>query len=159
ARAHRRGEGIGRLAEEQIMFDLSIVLPTCNRAALLEKTISTIVAGTKCSYELIVVDGASSDATQLVLNDARALLGDRLRSIREAHREGFVRAANKGFRAATGRNLTWLNDDARPIDGALDRAIEQMDSAGADVAFVAMFHRWHHTRNVAYETVHRNVVY
>ena len=32
--------------------------------------------------------------------------------IREEQRQGFVRAANKGFRAAAGRNMIWLNDDA-----------------------------------------------
>lgn len=141
------------------MFDLSIVLPTCNRAALLEKTIAAILGGTKCNFELIVVDGASTDATSLVLNEAQSTLGDRLRSIRETHREGFVRAANKGFRAASGRNLTWLNDDARPLHGSLDRAVEQIDVASADVAFVAMFHRWHHMRNVAFETLHHAVMY
>ena len=36
--------------------------------------------------------------------------------------------------------------------GALDAAAEQMDSSGIDVAFLAMFHRWNSTRNVAYET-------
>src|SRR5439155_26631752 len=134
-------------------------LPTCNRAALLEITLASIVAGTQCSYEIVVVDGTSHDATNLVLNEARATLGERLRIIREDYREGFVRAANKGFRAATGRNLTWLNDDARPLPGALDRAVEQIDQAGDEVAFVAMFHRWHYTRNVAYETISRNIVY
>jgi GT2 family glycosyltransferase len=141
------------------MFDLSIVLPTCNRAALLEKALAAIVGGTRCKYEIIVVDGASHDATNLVLNEAKGALGDRLTVIREDRREGFVRAANKGFRAARGRNLTWLNDDARPLPGAIDRAVEQIDSASDIVAFVAMFHRWHHTRNVAYETMSRNIVY
>jgi len=141
------------------MFDLSIVLPTCNRAALLEKTIAAILCGTRCNFELIVVDGASTDATSLVLNEAREELGDRVKIIREDRREGFVRAANKGFRAATGRNLTWLNDDARPLHGSLDRAVEQIDGAPNDVGFVAMFHRWHHTRNVAYETVSHGITY
>ena len=53
--------------------ELSIVLPTCNRAALLEKCLSSIVAGTQISHEIIVVDGASSHATQQVLNEAVAL--------------------------------------------------------------------------------------
>src|SRR5438132_5219022 len=119
------------------MFDLSIVLPTCNRAALLEKTLAAIASGTRCNYEILVVDGASHDATNLVLNEARSTLGERLRIIREDYREGFVRAANKGFRAASGRNLTWLNDDARPLRGALDHAVEQIDEASTDVAFVA----------------------
>jgi GT2 family glycosyltransferase len=141
------------------MIDLSIVLPTCDRAALLERAIAAIADGTDCDYEIIVVDGASSDNTALVLERAKDRLPDRLRVIREDRREGFVRAANKGFHAAVGRNVTWLNDDARPRAGALDSAVLQMDSADSDVAFVAMFHRWHQLRNVAYETVVDGITY
>jgi GT2 family glycosyltransferase len=133
------------------MFDLSIVLPTCNRGMLLHKAIQAIASTTACAYELIVVDGASTDNTQDVLRAAGERLKDRLRVIREENREGFVRAANKGFRAATGRNLTWINDDARPLMSCLDLAVQQVDSAEPDLAFVAMFHRWHSRWNIAYE--------
>lgn len=139
--------------------DLSIVLPTCNRAALLEKCLAAIAKGTRCSHEIIVVDGASTDETSDVLADTAHELGERLRVIREERREGFVRGTNKGFRAARGRNLTWLNDDARPLPGALDLAVEQIDVAENDVAFVAMFHRWNSLKNVAYETMHRGQIY
>ena len=144
------------------MIELSIVLPTCNRAALLEKCLSSIESGTQCSHEIIVVDGASSHATHEVLNEARASLGEqKLVIINEHEREGFVKAANKGFRAARGRYLTWLNDDARPLPGALDNAVQHLDSLGetSDVAFVAMFHRWNSTWNVAFETQHQGRVY
>jgi len=134
------------------MLDLSIILPTCNRAALLERSLSDITRDLRCAHEIIVVDGASNDATPQVLNHASQQLGERLRVIHEEQREGFVRAANRGFRAARGRCITWLNDDARPLPGALDAAIAQLDRASSDVAFVAMFHRWHSQKNIAYET-------
>lgn len=141
------------------LFDLSIVLPTCNRAGLLERALGAIAANTRCRHEVIVVDGASTDYTPHVLDRARASMGDRLKIIREDKREGFVRAVNKGLRAASGRNLTWLNDDARPLPESLDRAVQQIDQEPADVAFVAMFHRWNTTRNVAYESLHQNRIY
>jgi len=141
------------------MLELSIILPTCNRAALLEKCLASLAAGVRCDHEIIVVDGASTDHTPDVLSDASRNLGQRLRVIREPQREGFVRAANKGFRAATGRNMIWLNDDARPMPGALDLAIQQLDHHPPSVAFVALFHRWHSTWNVAYETEYRGRTY
>jgi GT2 family glycosyltransferase len=113
----------------------------------------------RCSHEIIVVDGASNDRTGDVLNHARHELGDRLRIIREERREGFVKATNRGFRSATGKYMTWLNDDARPLHGALDLAVQQLESADRTVAFVAMFHRWHSTKNVAYETEHCGRMY
>jgi GT2 family glycosyltransferase len=140
-------------------LDLSIVLPTCDRADLLERALAAITFTTGCRHEIIVVDGASTDHTPQVLERAKTSLGERLKVIREEKREGFVKAANKGFRAATGRNLCWLNDDARPLPEAIDLAVHQIDASPSDVAFVAMFHRWNSTRNVAYETVHQNRTY
>ena len=107
------------------MYELSIVIPTCNRAALLERALDAIALTTRLSHEIIVINGASSDATAGVLQTAKAHLGDRLVVIEETHREGFVKAVNKGFRAARGHYLTWLNDDARPLAGALDSAVMQ----------------------------------
>jgi GT2 family glycosyltransferase len=141
------------------MYDLSIIIPTVNRADLLERNLTSLIEGVSCAFEVIVVDGASEDHTSEVLESSLQILGERLSVIHEDRREGFVKAANKGFRAASGRNMTWLNDDARALPGALDNALAQIDSAAADVAFLAMFHRWHSTRNVAYETLHDGQIY
>ncbi len=140
------------------MVELSIVIPTFNRAELLEGCLRSL-AGTAISYEVIVVDGASTDGTPAVLESNQRAFGPTLRVLREAAREGFVRAANKGFAVAHGRNMMWLNDDARPVTGSLERAIKQLDRADASVGMVALFHRTDATRNIAYETVRRGVAY
>jgi GT2 family glycosyltransferase len=134
------------------MIDLSIVVPTTNRAAALASCLVTIRNTVTCSHEIIVVDGASLDNTPAVLESAKAAMGDRLQVIREPKREGFVRAANKGFRAARGEYLMWLNDDARPLPGALDRAVAQLQTSASNVGMVALFHAAHTTRNIAFET-------
>jgi O-antigen biosynthesis protein len=131
---------------------LSIVVPTFQRAQLLERCLLSVERGTHCDFELIVVDGASHDATQDVLERARQRLGGRLQVIREEQRQGFTKAVNRGLRAATGRFITWLNDDARPMLGTLDEAVGQMQDAKADVGLLALFHRWQGIKNVAYET-------
>jgi len=136
------------MAEKQ----LSIVVPTCQRADLLEQCLLSIERGTQCDFEIIVVDGASTDGTSAVLERARQRLRDRIQIIREEQRQGFTKAVNRGFRAATGRFITWLNDDARPTHGTLDEAVSQMQSAKADVGLLALFHYYHGVRNVAYET-------
>jgi GT2 family glycosyltransferase len=136
------------------MPDLSIILPTCNRAPLLGRTLACIWAFARCDYEIVIVDGASSDATPQVVQDASMWAGERIKLIREAQREGFVRAANKGFAAATGRYAMWLNDDARPVDGAIDTAVQLMDAAGDDVGLLAAYHRSGATRSVAHQVQH-----
>ncbi|HEX8324947.1 MAG TPA: glycosyltransferase [Tepidisphaeraceae bacterium] len=134
------------------MIDLTIVLPTCNRAALLQNALKSIVRQTTCSFELIVVDGASNDATFAVLQPFQHLLGDRMSVFGESRRGGFVKACNLGLRAARGRNLCWLNDDARPVGAALDRAVELVDRDAANV--LAMFHHWQSPKNVAHQADH-----
>jgi GT2 family glycosyltransferase len=133
------------------MIDLSIVIPTCNRAAHLRRGLEALLIGVSASYEIIVVDGANTDATPAVLDDARQMFRDRLRIIREPARQGFTRAANRGFREARGIFLTWLNDDVRALPGALDNAVEQLSASPEHVGLLAMFHRHPPARSVAYE--------
>jgi GT2 family glycosyltransferase len=139
--------------------ELSIVLPTCNRAFLLERALAAIEFNTRATHEIIVVDGASTDQTHDVLERTRRFMGDRLKVIHEEQREGFVRAVNKGLRAASGKYLTWVNDDARPLPECFDTALLQIQHEPDDVAFVALFHRWNTTRNVAYEILHHGQIY
>jgi GT2 family glycosyltransferase len=136
------------------MIDLSIVIPTTNRAASLASCLETIRTSVACAHEIIVVDGASQDQTPSVLQSARAIMEDRLQVIWEPRREGFVKAANKGFRAARGRYLTWLNDDARPLPGSFDLAIEHLENAGGRAGLAALFHSTHVERNVAIAARH-----
>jgi GT2 family glycosyltransferase len=137
------------------MLDLSIVIPTCNRSESLTSCLVSVRNTVQCQYELIVVDGASSDATPEVLRRAQETFGNRLTVIHEPQREGFVKAANKGFRAARGRYVTWLNDDALPLDHALDRALEQIAFSPRTVGMVAMFHSAKTGRNIALEAHHK----
>lgn len=138
------------MSAQSPVLDLSIVLPTCNRAELLLGSLMAIHHHTHCEYEVVVVDGASEDATGEVLQLARSVMGGRLRVIREEKREGFVRAVNKGFRACRGDFVTWINDDARPMDGCYDRAIGLIESRPMHPGVVlALFHRWSGAKNVA----------
>ena len=134
------------------MLDLSVIVPTCNRAPLLRTCVERI-AETRCSHEIIIVDGASTDGTQDVVSDLLRQFGERMTYIREEQRAGFVRAANKGFRVAKGYAMCWINDDARPLPGALDRGVEQVRNAPSDVGFIAMFHKWHSPKNIAYQHI------
>ena len=130
--------------------DLSIVIPTCDRGRLLAACLRRVRDTVALRYEVIVVDGASTDDTPAVL--AASGLGGRLTVIRESARAGFTQAANRGFAAARGTFVTWLNDDARPLPGCYDRAVDQLAESPADVGLLALYHRWPSPRNVAHDT-------
>jgi len=89
------------------------------------------------SHETVVV-GGGGDGTE----EWTAAQPD-LRFIRETRREGATKAYNKGFRAAVGRYVMWLNDDSYPLPGAVEAAISMIEHpANADVGMVAFYHNF-----------------
>jgi len=121
---------------------VSIVIPTYNRLSRLSHCVARVRANVKTLSELIIVDGGSTDGTR------EFLAGDgELHVILEQHREGAVRAFNKGFRAARGEFVMWLNDDAYPLPGSVDAAVEVIE-AHTDIGMVAFYHDWDRQRNV-----------
>ena len=94
-------------------------MPTFNRLDRLKRCTDKTRQNVTTFSEVIVVDGGSNDGS-------REWLGGQadLRVILEPEREGAVRAFNKGFKAATGRYVMWLNDDAYPLPGAVEAAVD-----------------------------------
>jgi GT2 family glycosyltransferase len=134
---------------------VSIVVPTFNRFARLRRCIDNIRQNIYHPYEVLVVHGGSTDGT-------REWLGQQndLRVIFEPRREGAVAAFNKGFRAATGHYVMWLNDDAYPLPGSVEAAIRMIERPDlADVGMVAFYHNWHSERNVLDRVEHEGVSY
>lgn len=123
---------------------VSIVVPTFNRRDRLIRCIGAIRSNVDKPREVIVVDGGSTDGTRAWLAKQRDL-----RTILEERREGAVRAFNKGFRAATGYYVMWLNDDAEILPGSISAAIEMIERPDLpEVGMVAFYHNWHNERNV-----------
>jgi len=123
---------------------VSIIVPTFNRLPKLRRCIDKIRQNVTQPSETIVVDGLSTDGT-------REWLGGQvdLRVILESKREGAVRAFNKGFRAATGQYVMWLNDDAYPLPGSVEAAVRFIEREDlSDVGIVAFYHNWHDEKNV-----------
>src|ERR687884_198256 len=102
---------------------ISVITSSYNQGAFIERTIASVLAQNYPNLEHIVVDGMSSDETPQVL--ARY---PHLRVIREPDR-GQADAINKGFRAATGDILCFLNSDDTLAPGALERVAREIDPA------------------------------
>ena len=86
---------------------VSVVIPTFDRADLLEPCIRSLLDQVYDPLEIVVVDGGSTDGT---LEMVRSLAPSAL--IAEAHgNPGFAAACNVGVRAASGDLLVLLNND------------------------------------------------
>jgi glycosyltransferase involved in cell wall biosynthesis len=102
---------------------ISVVTSSYNQGQFIESTIQSVLAQNYPDLEHIVVDGMSTDGTPEVL--ARY---PHLRVIREPD-TGQADAINKGFRAATGDILCFLNSDDTFEPGALSRVVQEIDPA------------------------------
>ncbi len=86
----------------------SVVIPTYNRAATLGRAINSVLAQSLPPAEIIVVDDASTDAT----DDVLAALGVRqLRVVRQTQNRGAAAARNVGARAASASWIAFLDSD------------------------------------------------
>ena len=86
------------------MVDVSVVIPTFNRHALLGEALESVRRQTVRPREIIVVDDGSSDGT------AERLDGDDLVVIRQANR-GVAAARNAGVVRASGEWVAFLDSD------------------------------------------------
>lgn len=86
--------------------DVSVIIPTYNRAWILREAIESVLAQDFKDFELIVVDDGSTDDTGKILDDYK---GD-LVVIRQSN-TGVSAARNRGIDAAAGRLLAFLDSD------------------------------------------------
>lgn len=93
---------------------VSVIIPTYNRAWILPEAVDSVLAQDYPAFELIVVDDGSSDDTVDVL----AAYRDRLTLIRRQNR-GVSAARNTGIRAASGPLIAFLDSDDFWLPGKL----------------------------------------
>lgn len=121
---------------QQAEVDISVVVPTHNRADLLVRLLRQLgrldddQPESRLTYEVVVVDEASSDTTPAAL----ASLGDRLaphvslRVIRHDRPTGPSGARNAGIRDAVGAAVAWIDDDDLTSTDRLRRQHEALCS-------------------------------
>lgn len=86
--------------------EVSVIIPTFNRADLLAQAIDSVLSQSYTDFELIVVDDGSTDATQALLSQYRG----RIRYLFQENR-GVSAARNLGIKAARGLYICLLDSD------------------------------------------------
>lgn len=85
----------------------SVIIPAWNSAATLPRAIQSVLAQEGVSFEVIVVDDASTDQTPEVI----AGFGTQIRSLTQPGNRGVAAARNLGAQSARGRWLAFLDAD------------------------------------------------
>lgn len=112
---------------------LTVLMPTWNAAATVERALASVLEEREIPLELIVIDDASTDRTADVVA-AAAERDPRVMLIRLDANGGVSAARNRGLAAARGTWLAFLDADDRLLPGAL-RAL-MAPTAGQDVLAV-----------------------
>ncbi|OGV59922.1 MAG: hypothetical protein A2498_03550 [Lentisphaerae bacterium RIFOXYC12_FULL_60_16] len=117
---------------------ISIVLPVYNGESFLPVAIESCQAQTLKSWELIVVDDASTDRTAAIIRTYAA--GDeRIRCIRHQENRMLAASLNTGFGSAQGIYLTWTSDDNWYEPTALQEMKQALDlHPGAGLVYAGM---------------------
>lgn len=89
---------------------ISVIIPTYNGAAFIERTIRSVLAQTYVRFELLVVDDGSWDATGQIVRDL-AVRDERIKYFYQENSGGPARPTNYGIGQAVGEWLAFLDHD------------------------------------------------
>jgi glycosyltransferase involved in cell wall biosynthesis len=113
---------------------LTIVVPTLNAANSLAATLESLSAQTYRKFQVIVVDGKSSDGTLEIVESFRNRLPDLLLLV--GRDSGVYGAINRGIQAALGEWILVLGSDDRLLrPSTLAMAIDKLDRVKSTIAY------------------------
>ncbi len=102
-------------------MDISVVIPTFNRAHLLSRAIESVLAQSRPATEIIIVDDGSTD-------DTRALITGKFSGCRYLYQEnkGVSVARNLGIRAARSEWIALLDSDDQWYSSKLESQVDML---------------------------------
>lgn len=115
---------------------VSVIIPAYNRLHLIEPAIQGVLSQTYESYEIVVVDDASTDGTSRWIAEHYA----QVRLIALEHNVGAAEARNVGIRAAEGELIAFLDSDDYWENNYLTVLVQALESC-SQASFAFSNHR------------------
>jgi GT2 family glycosyltransferase len=110
------------------MNDVSIIIPARNEEAQIASTLEALLSNRYPSFEVIVVDDASTDATRSTA-DAFGHTG-RVRVLHNPQRLGPARSANLASRSSAADLLFFVDGDCTPAPDWVEQGVRSLERAG-----------------------------
>ncbi len=102
--------------------NLVVLIATYDRIELLQRSIDAISRGTRCSHEIIVIDGGSTDGTVEFLKANKSVT-----AVFQGELLGTAQCYNEVWREIDSQYTCWLSDDTHIVPGSLDTATTILD--------------------------------
>jgi glycosyltransferase involved in cell wall biosynthesis len=115
---------------------VSVVVPTCNRPALLERCLAALEAQDfdPAAFEVIVADDAAAPETEQQVRTRAARASCRVRYLPVSPTHGPAAARNAGWRASEGEIVAFTDDDCLPDPSWLSAGVAAFEGGVAAVS-------------------------
>jgi GT2 family glycosyltransferase len=105
-------------------MDLSVIIVNYNAAPYLERCLTSIESHLSgITYEVCVVDNASTDCSRMLIGDRFP----RVQLVANDRNLGFAAGVNRGLEKTHGRYVLWLNPDAEILNGGMSELLRYLD--------------------------------
>ncbi|WP_172461760.1 glycosyltransferase family 2 protein [Dyella jiangningensis] len=113
---------------------VSVVMPAYNAQAYIRGAVLSVLSQSYASWELLIVDDASTDGTAALV-DALAAADDRIRVIHAEVNAGVAAARNTAMAAARGSHIAFLDSDDAWHSSKLEWQMRHMEETGSRVCY------------------------
>lgn len=113
--------------------NVSVIIPTYNRANLIKRSIDSILDQTYTDFEIIIVDDGSTDNTNEIIEQ---YTDERIRYIRHKINKGAPGAMNTGIKNSKGDFLSFQGSDDKWLPEKLQKEMLIFKESSSDVGVV-----------------------
>lgn len=112
---------------------ISIIVPVYNGQAYIDRCVRSIQAQTYTDWELLLLDGASSDNSPTLCDEWQSK-DKRIHAFHSAKKRGVSKGRNMGLREATGSYIMFVDVDDWLLPDCLQRLYEDIQKPGVQIA-------------------------
>ena len=115
------------------MPDVSVIIPTYNRAELLKRAIQSVLHQTYQDFDIVVIDDASTDDIRGMVESFN---DDRIHYIRHGSNRGPSASRNTGIRATKAKYIAFIDSDDEWLPEKLEKQLAIFETASERVGVV-----------------------
>lgn len=112
---------------------VSIVIPTYNRAKVLDRAIKSALSQTYDDFEIVIIDDASDDDTQSLV---KGMKDERIRYFKHATNKGQPASRNTGIEKARGKYIAFLDSDDEWLSEKLEKQVKKIENSSEDTGLI-----------------------